>query len=75
MSRAGIRTGRLVSWVTGEDTDKTIFWNNRTVWNNDGDTASLFNERGLLVAEKDCPSITVRNSGTRSLGYTAPRGR
>jgi hypothetical protein len=45
----------LISGESGDDTDKTIFWNNRTVWNNDGDTASLFNERGLLVAEKDCP--------------------
>ena len=45
----------LTSGESGDDTDKTIFWNNRTVWNNDGDTASLFNERDLLVAEKDCP--------------------
>ena len=45
----------LISGESGDDTDKTIFWNNRTVWNNDGDTARLFNERGLLVAKKDCP--------------------
>ena len=45
----------LISGESGDDTDKAIYWNNRVVWNNDGDTASLFNSRGQLVSEKACP--------------------
>jgi len=45
----------LISGESGDDTDKTIFWNNRTVWNNDGDTASLFNASGQMVSEMKCP--------------------
>ncbi len=45
----------LISGESGEDSNKAIYWNKRTVWNNDSDTAGLFNERGLLVAEKNCP--------------------
>jgi len=45
----------LISGESGDDTDKTIYWNNRVVWNNDGDTASLFNARVQLVSEKACP--------------------
>ena len=45
----------LISGESGDDTDKTIFWNNRTVWNNDGDTASLFDSSGQLASEMKCP--------------------
>ena len=45
----------LISGESGDDTDKTIFWNNRTVWNNDGDTASLFDSSGQLAFEMKCP--------------------
>ncbi len=45
----------LISGESGEDSNKAIYWNKHTVWNNDSDTAGLFNERGLLVAEKNCP--------------------
>ena len=45
----------LISGESGDDTDKTIFWNNRTVWNNDGDTASLIDSSGQLAFEMKCP--------------------
>ena len=45
----------LISGESGDDTDTTIFWNNRTVWNNDGDTASLFDPSGQRTSEMKCP--------------------
>ena len=45
----------LVSGAAGVNTGETIFWNNRTVWNNDGDTASLFDSSGQLASEMKCP--------------------
>ena len=45
----------LVSGAAGGNTGETIFWNNRTVWNNDGDTASLFDSSGQLASEMKCP--------------------
>jgi len=45
---------KLISGKSGNDTDNAIYWNNRAVWNNDGDTASLFNREGNLVSRKDC---------------------
>ena len=45
----------LVSGASGDDTGETIYWNNRPVWNNDGDTASLIDSSGLLAFEMKCP--------------------
>ncbi len=45
----------LISGESGEDSNKTIYWNKRTVWNNDGDTASLFDSSGKLVSAMKCP--------------------
>ena len=46
---------KLISGESGDDTDEVIFWNKRTVWNNNGDTASLFNREGAIVSQEDCP--------------------
>ena len=45
----------LISGESEDDTDKTIFWNNSSVWNNNGDTASLFDSSGQLASEMKCP--------------------
>ena len=45
----------LISGESGDNSDKSIFWSKRVVWNNTGDTASLFNSEGELVSKKDCP--------------------
>jgi len=45
----------LISGESGDDTDKAIYWNNRVVWNNDGDTASLIDASGQLASEMKCP--------------------
>ena len=46
---------KLVSGEPGNDTGEVLYWINRTVWNNDRDTASLFNSSGQLVDKIDCP--------------------
>ncbi len=33
---------KLISGESGDNSNNTIYWNSRTVWNNDGDTDSLF---------------------------------
>jgi len=45
----------LISGESGDNSNRTIYWNGRTVWNNDGDTASLFNSSGQLASKKECP--------------------
>ena len=46
---------KRTSGESGDDTDEVVFWNKRTVWNNNGDTASLFNREGEIVSQEDCP--------------------
>jgi len=46
---------KLVSGGSGQDTERVIFWKTRTVWNNDGDTARLFDPSGETVSERECP--------------------
>ena len=45
----------IISGTTGENTDSEIYWKKSTVWNNDGDTAHLFNSVGEPVAKMECP--------------------
>ena len=45
----------LISGESGDNSNKTFYWNNRTVWNNDGDTTSLFDSSGQLASEMKCP--------------------
>ena len=45
----------LISGESGDNSNRTIYWNGRTVWNNDGDTASLFNLSGQLASQMKCP--------------------
>tara|TARA_Y100001960_G_scaffold178614_1_gene187319 strand:+ start:1510 stop:2745 length:1236 start_codon:yes stop_codon:yes gene_type:complete len=45
----------IVSGRTGQDTSSTIYWKKQTVWNNDGDTATLFDSDGKSISEMDCP--------------------
>jgi hypothetical protein len=46
---------KLVSGRSGQDTESVIYWKTRTVWNNDGDTARLFDPSGGTVSERECP--------------------
>ena len=46
---------KLVSGGFGQDTERVIYWKTRTVWNNDGDTARLFDPSGEMVSERQCP--------------------
>ena len=46
---------KLVSGGSGQDTESVIYWKTRTVWNNDGDTARLFDPSGEMVSERECP--------------------
>lgn len=46
---------KLISGESGDNSNKAIYWNGRTVWNNDGDTASLFDSSGQLISEMKCP--------------------
>ncbi len=46
---------KLVSGGYGQDTESVIYWKTRTVWNNDGDTARLFDPSGETVSERECP--------------------
>ncbi len=46
---------KLVSGGSGQDTESVIYWKTRTVWNNDGDTARLFDPSGETVSERECP--------------------
>jgi hypothetical protein len=46
---------KLVTGGSGQDTESAIYWKTRTVWNNDGDTARLFDPSGETVSERECP--------------------
>ena len=46
---------KLVTGGSGQDTESAIYWKKRTVWNNDGDTARLFDPSGETVSERECP--------------------
>ncbi len=46
---------QLISGESGDNSNKTIYWNGRAVWNNDGDTASLFDSSGQLASKRNCP--------------------
>jgi hypothetical protein len=46
---------KLVTGGSGQDTERVIYWKTRTVWNNDGDTARLFDPSGGMVSERECP--------------------
>ncbi len=46
---------KLVTGGSGQDTESVIYWKTRTVWNNDGDTARLFDPSGETVSERECP--------------------
>ena len=46
---------KLVTGGSGQDTESVIYWKTRTVRNNDGDTARLFDPSGETVSERECP--------------------
>lgn len=45
----------VVSGVDGDDTKSAIYWKKQTVWNNDGDAATMVDSGGSVVMEIDCP--------------------
>ena len=44
----------LISGLPGDDSKSTIYWTERTVWNNDGDSGSLFDSSGQLRSQMKC---------------------
>ena len=54
-SIAAGNTVEMISGGDGESTDTKVYWNGRSVWNNDGDTAYIFSSSGDLVDQKKCP--------------------
>ena len=45
----------VVSGTLGDNSASTIYWKKQTVWNNDGDTATVLDAAGKVVATMDCP--------------------
>ena len=57
LSRITLDPGQRVVMLSGEDTldvPETFRWADRNVWNNDGDTATLLNSSGQVVAQERC---------------------
>ncbi|MEA2045517.1 MAG: lamin tail domain-containing protein [Euryarchaeota archaeon] len=47
LARGGVVT---VHTETGNNTDTDLYWNRATVWNNDGDVATLADDMGNVIA-------------------------
>lgn len=49
-----LKTGSSVTLYskTGSDTSTDLFWDTGNVWNNDGDTAYLYDKSGKLISQK-----------------------
>ena len=50
----GTTSLKLISGVSGRSTDTSIYWSTRPVWNNTGDTASLYDSSGKLIQKLSC---------------------
>ena len=48
-------TVEVVSGSLGDDTNSILYWKKQTVWNNDGDTASVLDSTGRIIGTMDCP--------------------
>ena len=45
----------VVSGTLGDNTNSKLYWKKQTVWNNDGDTASVLDSTGRILGTMDCP--------------------
>ena len=45
----------VMSGGAGDNTQSIIYWKKQPVWNNDGDTATILDSKGNIVAELNCP--------------------
>ena len=45
----------IVSGEVGENSQSTLYWKKRTVWNNDGDIATVLDNDGNIKSQMDCP--------------------
>lgn len=55
LSLAAGSSVKLISGESGNHSVREIYWNDRPIWNNDGDTATLFNSTDQVVSEMECP--------------------
>ena len=45
----------VVSGSLGDDTNSILYWKKQTVWNNDGDTATVLDSTGSIIGTMNCP--------------------
>ena len=45
----------IVSGAVGDNTESILYWKKQTVWNNDGDIATVLDKDGNIKAQMDCP--------------------
>ena len=45
----------IVSGEVGDNTESILYWKKQTVWNNDGDIATVLDKDGNIKAQMDCP--------------------
>ena len=45
----------VLSGASGDDSNLTLYWKKQTVWNNDGDTATVLDSTGKVIGLMDCP--------------------
>ena len=45
---------RLISGTSREDLESATYWTSKPVWNNDHDTAALFDREGNTITERKC---------------------
>ena len=45
----------VVSGTSGDNTVSTLYWKKQTVWNNDGDAATVLDSTGSIIGTMDCP--------------------
>ena len=53
-----LEAGKSVEIVSGElghNTQSILYWKKQTVWNNDGDIATVLDKDGNIKAQMDCP--------------------
>ena len=46
---------KIVSGEVGDDTQSILYWKKQTVWNNNGDVATVLDKDGNIKAQMDCP--------------------
>ena len=53
-----LEAGKSVEIVSGElghNSQSILYWKKQTVWNNDGDIATVLDKDGNIKAQMDCP--------------------